>query len=240
MMHLVRIPLTYLARSAVVAAGLMLTQCTPHISDGSYDLKGQLLPKVALAPLRIETPHPITWDYGEELSYALERELNRMDRVKIVSHERLTALGKIPHDSLWTSSDLRLANEFRGADFLVLCTLVEYQKKPVQPKYQHLGAPKRPEKILHLRAYVRVINLTNHPYTLALQEYINVEDVTTPRQEIDAASVRDWSDPKYRHSHYAIATNKLLRPLADHILNAVSSAWNRRPPPSHHERHLLD
>lgn len=208
---------------------LTLTQCAPRMEETSYDLKGGLFPKVAIAPVRVLAQHSVPWNYSEELCAALERELLLKEKLRIIPHTRLEDLGKFPHPSLWQSSDLRLADEFAGLDFLVLCSLVEYQKKMIKTK----NARNRQEKILRVKAHVRIINLTQPPYTIAFQEYIEIEDMISPKQEKDSKDLAHWQDLKYKKSHYAIATNKLMRKISDHVTTAVKTSWIRRRPISH-------
>lgn len=210
----------------VIILPLFLTQCTLQVEEASYDIKGGLLPKVGIAPVRVLASNPIPWDYSKELSLALERHLSAKGKMRITSHSLLEKLGKIPHPSLWQSSDLRLAQEYRGLDFLVLCSIVDYQKKSLKAKNNRT----RPEKIVRIRANVRVINLTNPPYSIAFQEYIDIEDTISAKQEKDAEHVENWQSPKYRNSHYAISTNKLARTVSDHITTSIKSSWIRRAP----------
>lgn len=209
-----------------LALPITLTQCSLQVEEASYDHKGGLLPKVAIAPIRILTSHQVPWDYSKELSFALEKQLHSKGKMRITSHSRLENLGKLPHPSLWQSADLRLADEYRGLDFLVLCSIVDYQKKTLKTK-KH---PSRPEKVLRIRANVRVINLTHPPYSIAFQEYLDVEDTISARQEKEAQYIESWQSPKYRNSHYAIMTNKLTKKLSDHINTSVKSSWIRREP----------
>lgn len=217
---------------------LSLTSCTCAKSSLSdLDAKGARIPRVALAPMQVqsrqESYFPNKEIIQEASNYLLVKNF-QASALWLSSPQFLRKHNRAPIYQLWHSSNLQGSRLLLPHDFIILPEIKSFELKRYSEKE---ASSSLVQGIVHpkpfyydVQVYIRIIDMTGPEPALAMQEHCQWEiPISLPQAQSDEA-IEQWRSKNFDRTGLACALLQVCHDMTKRCEARIDAAWVKRLP----------
>ena len=205
----------------VAIVGLIFGGCNRQYSDFfPYNDDGTPKPHVALLPVIDNSSENLSWNFSEEFSTSIRKELQKHGKLFLPSSSIIDEkVSLFNENELITSSNLKPYAQFQPAQYVVLLELVEhkeipYKRSKIKPIYP-ANIPDNMAAVIMMKVRMKIVNIIGGNPKILRQEIISSNHMV--KNGATNESLKLLGTPAFLQSPLHLVHQRLSNDLAEKI-----------------------